>query len=137
VVNGTKGVVGSRRGEVHGAIDRASLPLPITVTEHGDMLKIAIPADMSLKDAVVWLVTYVDRADVDIERGNNAGKSVVYTQVVTGRQVLGMWECATGANLKLPIPEVLADRSTGIAVIVQQENDGLPGPILGAAAFER
>jgi hypothetical protein len=137
VVNGTKGVVGSRRGEVHGAIDRASLPLPITVTEHGDMLKIAIPADMSLKDAVVCLVTYVDRADVDIERGNNAGKSVVYTQVVTGRQVLGMWECATGANLKLPIPEVLADRSTGIAVIVQQENDGLPGPILGAAAFER
>jgi hypothetical protein len=101
------------------------------------MLKIAIPADMSLKDAVVWLVTYVDRADVDIERGNNAGKSVVYTQVVTGRQVLGMWECATGTNLKLPIPEVLADRSTGIAVIVQQENDGLPGPILGAAAFER
>ena len=48
-----------------------------------------------------------------------------------------MWEGATGANLKLPIPEVLGEASTGIAVIVQQERDGLPGPILGAAAFER
>lgn len=142
VVNGTKGVVGSRRGEVDGAIDRASLPLPIDVVTDGDMLKIAIPPDRTLKDAVVWLVTYIDRADVDIERGNNAGKTMVYTQVVTGRQVLGLWECATGASIKLPIPEVLAHNSTGVAstgmaVIVQQEHDGLPGPILGAATFER
>ncbi len=137
VINGTKGVVGSRRGEVNGAVDRASLPLPIDVTEDGDMLKIAIPADLTLKDAVVWMVTYVDRADVAIERGNNAGKTMAYTQVVTGRQVVGVWECSTGATIKLPIPEVLANTSTGIAVIVQQERDGLPGPILGAAAFER
>lgn len=137
VVNGTKGVVGSRRPDVYRAIDRAQLPLHIDVTEVGDMLRIAIPADTTLKDAVVWLVTYSDRADVTIERGNNAGKTMVYTQIVTGRQVLGLWECATGADIKLPIPEVLADKSTGIAVIVQQENDGLPGPILGAAAFER
>lgn len=137
VVNGTKGVVGSRRNEVHSAIARASLPLSVDVVEDGNMLKIAIPADTSLQDAVVWLITYVDRADVDIERGNNAGKTMAYTQVVTGRQVLGLWECRTGADLKLPIPEVLAEKSTGIAVIVQQEHNGLPGPILGAAAFER
>ncbi|MCS6758590.1 MAG: DUF1223 domain-containing protein [Candidatus Devosia euplotis] len=137
VINGSKGMVGSRRGEVNGAIDRASLPLPIEVTEDGDMLKIAIPADRTLKDAVVWMVTYIDRADVAIERGNNAGKTMAYTQVVTGRQVLGVWECATGASIKLPIPEVLADTSTGIEVIVQQQRNGPPGPILGAAAFER
>lgn len=137
VVNGTKGVIGSRRGEVHAALDGASLPLAIDITHHGNMLRIAIPPDSSLDDAVVWMVTYMDRADVSIGSGDNAGKSMVYTQVVTGRQVLGMWEGATGANLKLPIPEVLAEDSTGIAVIVQQERDGLPGPILGAAAFER
>ena len=83
------------------------------------------------------MVTYLDRADVAIDKGENAGKTMAYTQVVTGRQVLGMWESASGANLKLPIPEVLADTSTGIAVIVQQEQDGLPGPILGAAAFDQ
>jgi hypothetical protein len=137
VINGAVGVVGSRRNEVNGAIDRGRLPLQVAVTQDRNMLKIAIPADAQLSDAVVWLVTYLDRADVDIAEGNNAGKSMVYTQVVTGRQALGMWESASGASLKLPIPEVLAHSSTGIAVIVQQEKDGLPGPILGAAAFER
>ena len=137
VVNGQKGVVGSRRAEVMRALDGSSLPLSVDITRANNMLKIAIPAKGGLDDAVVWMVTYLDRADVAIDKGENAGKSMVYTQVVTGRQVLGMWEGDTGANLKLPIPELLSDDRTGIAVIVQQERDGLPGPILGAAAYER
>ncbi len=137
VVNGAKAVVGSRRNEVHGALDGASLPLAVDIVRDGDMLKIAIAPDPALADAVVWLITYLDRADVRVESGDNAGKAMVYTQVVTGRQALGMWESASGAQLKLPLPEVFNQASTGIAVIVQQENDGLPGPILGAASFER
>lgn len=137
VVNGAKGVVGSRRGEVHGAIDAATLPLPVEVRRDGDMLKVSIPPNTSLDDAVVWMVTYLGRADVSIGHGENAGKSMVYTQVVTSRQALGMWEGKTGAALKLPLPEILADDSTGIAVIVQQERNGLPGPILGAATYEQ
>jgi hypothetical protein len=137
VVNGRKGVVGSRRNDVHRALDGVALPLKVDITREEDMLKIAIPPNGGLADAVVWMVTYLDRADVAIDKGENAGKTMAYTQVVTGRQVLGMWESASGANLKLPIPEVLADTSTGIAVIVQQEQDGLPGPILGAAAFDQ
>jgi hypothetical protein len=137
VVNGRKGVVGSRRNDVHRALDGVALPLKVDITREEDMLKIAIPPNGGLGDAVVWMVTYLDRADVAIDKGENAGKTMAYTQVVTGRQVLGMWESASGANLKLPIPEVLADTSTGIAVIVQQEQDGLPGPILGAAAFDQ
>lgn len=137
VVNGAKGVVGSRRGEVHDALDNASLPLAVDINHDGNMLKIAVPPNTSLGDAVVWMVTYMARADVSIDKGENAGKSMVYTQVVTGRQALGMWEGASGANLKLPLPEVLKGDSTGIAIIVQQEKDGLPGPILGAATFER
>jgi hypothetical protein len=136
VVNGQKGVVGSRRYDVHRAIDGAALPLPVEISRHDNMLKIAIPPKAGLADAVVWLVTYLDRSEIAIDKGENAGKTMVYTQVVTGRQVLGMWESSSGASLKLPIPEVLAETSTGIAVLVQQEQDGLPGPILGAAAFE-
>ena len=137
VVNGAKGVVGSRRNEVHGALAGASLPLQVEISRDGDMLKVAIPPDSGFNDAVVWLVSYLDRADVTIDKGENAGKSMVYTQVVTGRQALGMWESAAGADLKLPLPEVLSEDSTGIAVIVQQERNGLPGPILGAATYER
>ena len=137
VVNGQKGVVGSRRNEVMSALDGSSLPLGVDIARADDMLNISIAPDAALGNAVVWMVTYLDRADVAIDTGENAGKSMVYTQVVTNRQVLGMWESTTGAHIKLPIPEVLADSSTGIAVIVQQEKDGMPGPILGAAAFEK
>lgn len=136
VVNGAHGVVGSKRNEVHGALDGASLPLAVSIVQDGDMLKIAIPPNTSLDDAVVWVVRYLSRADVRIETGENAGKSMVYTQVVTDRQALGMWEAASGANLKLPLPEMTAAASGGVAVLVQQENGGLPGPILGAATFE-
>ena len=137
VVNGARGVVGSRRNEVHGALAGASLPLRVGLARDGDMLKVTIPPDTALDNAVVWMVTYLDRADVSIKTGENAGKSMVYTQVVTGRQALGMWESATGADLKLPLSELLSEDSTGIAVIVQQERSGLPGPILGAAVYER
>lgn len=136
VVNGQKGVVGSRRNDVLHALDGTTLPLPVDVVRDGDMLKVTIPADGGLADAVVWLVTYLDRAEIAIDKGENAGKTMVYTQVVTNRQVLGMWESASGASLKLPLPELMANGNTGIAVLVQQEQGGLPGPILGAAAFE-
>lgn len=137
VVNGSKDVVGSRRNDVHGAVDGARLDLPVDIAVDGDMLKIGIEPKPGLADAVVWLVTYRDRADVAIERGENAGKTMAYTQVVTKRQVLGMWEAANGAHLKLPLDEVLNENSTGVAVLVQQERAGLPGLIIGAAAFER
>jgi len=137
VVNGATDVVGSRRNEVHSAIDGARLDLPVELTVTGKMLKISIAPKPNIGDAVIWLVTYLDRADVDIERGENAGKTMAYTQVVTKRQVLGMWEAGNGAELKLPIDEVLDTDSTGLAVLVQQERQGMPGLIIGAASFER
>jgi len=136
VINGAKGVVGSRRDEVHGVIASAALPLAMEIARDGDMLRIDVPPNTSLSDAGIWLVTYIDRADVAIDKGENAGKTMVYTQVVTGRQVLGMWEARAGAHLKLPLGNLLGNGNTGLAVVVQQERNGLPGTILGAAAYE-
>ncbi len=136
VVNGALGLVGSRRNEVQDAVETSRLPLAIDIWRDGDMLKISVPANSSLSDATIWAVTYLDRADVAIETGENAGKSMVYTQVVTGRQILGMWEADTGAELALPLTEMLGTESTGLAILVQQERAGLPGLISGAAAYE-
>jgi len=136
VVNGAKAVVGSRRGEVHDAVAEAALPLSVALERDGDMLKVSVPADAELPNAVVWLVTYIDRAEISIDRGDNAGKSMVYTQVVTGRQILGMWEARSGAEMKLPLAEMLGAGNTGLAVVVQQESKGLPGAILAASAYE-
>ncbi|HHY49460.1 MAG TPA: DUF1223 domain-containing protein [Alphaproteobacteria bacterium] len=135
IVNGREGVVASRKSEVGGAVAKAALELPVTLTRGEEMLEISIPPDAALPAGVVWLVSFLDHADVTIDRGENQGKTIAYSQIVTGRQVLGMWEPGTGAHLKLPLAEVLKPPANGAAILVQQEADGLPGRILGAASF--
>ena len=138
VVNGESGVVGSKRDKIDAALATAALPLEVKLTQAaGDTLDIDIAGRNDNAAAVVWLVTYRDRAEVEIDRGENEGKTVAYTSIVTGRQVLGLWDPATGATLKLPLDDVLTGDSNGAAILVQQDKDGLPGPILGAASFTR
>lgn len=135
IINGTEGVVGSRRDEVQDAVTSAQLPLAVSLSVHGDMLKLRAPADSTLEDATIWLVRYLDRADVAIDRGENAGKTMVYTQVVVDRQPVGMWEAAAGAEIKLPLEQFAGEDNGGLAILIQAERNGLPGPILGAAAY--
>jgi hypothetical protein len=137
VVNGAEGVIGSRRQEVDIAMQNGELLLPVEFRAHGDMLKINIGPKADLNESVVWLVTFIDRAEVAIEKGENQGKRIAYTHIVTGRQLLGMWEPATGAKLKLPLAEVLSEGANGAAILVQEERNGLPGRIIGAASFLR
>ena len=136
VINGRTGVVGSRDREVAGAIEAAVLSLPVAVTLKSDMVEVTIGPQAGGSDAMVWLVTFKDRSQVMIERGENAGKTFDYTQIVTGKQMLGMWDAAAGTHLKLPLSALQADGSNGAAILVQSEKDGLPGPILGAASIQ-
>ncbi|MEO8882656.1 MAG: DUF1223 domain-containing protein [Devosia sp.] len=138
VVNGRKDVVGSNKTDVDGAISQASLIVPVALTTDSDnMLNVSIDGKPGEQGAGVWLVTYIDKALVDVQRGENAGQKLAYTQVVTGRHILGMWDPQSGAHLKLPLDEVLAAPSNGAVILVQREKDGLPGPIMGAASFVR
>ncbi|WP_055046964.1 DUF1223 domain-containing protein [Devosia sp. A16] len=138
VVNGKGGLVGSKRDAVTKALGGASLPLDVKLVEAADdMLQISVPGKPGETDAMIWLVTFLDHADVTIERGENEGKKVGYTQIVTGRQVLGMWKADAGAELTLPLSEVLTGRSNGAVILIQADRAGLPGPILGAASFTR
>jgi hypothetical protein len=138
VVNGAMGVIGSRKDEVENALNAAQLPIPVNLkTDSDGMLDVSIEGKAGQKESDVWLVTYIDSANVAVERGENAGKTLSYSQVVTGRHILGMWDPVTGAHLKLPLDEVLTGPSNGAAILVQSEHNGLPGPITGAASFVR
>jgi hypothetical protein len=137
VVNGADDVVGSRRGDVDAKVKAASLSLPVKLEASGDTVMVDVPAQPGGPDAMIWLVTFIKHADITIERGENAGKQMSYSQIVTGRQMLGMWDAAAGSHLKLPLGEVLTGKSDGAVILVQQEKSGLPGPILGAASFTR
>lgn len=137
VINGMKDVVGSRKSEVDGAIGAASLSIPVILTTDSDMLEVSIDGKAGEPQSGVWLVTFIDKVDVEVQRGENAGKKIAYTQVVTGRHILGMWDPVNGAHLKLPLDQVLTDPSNGAVILVQGEKNGLPGPIVGAASFVR
>jgi len=138
VVNGAMGVIGSRKDEIENAVAAGHLPIPVNLkADAKGMLDVSIDGATGQAESDVWLVTYIKQANVDVERGENAGKLLNYSQVVTGRHILGMWDPVTGAHLKLPLDEVLTGPSDGAVILVQSDHDGLPGPIMGAASFVR
>ena len=138
VVNGRKDVVGSNGADANSAIGQASLGIPVSLKADSDgMLDVDVDGKPGEHQSGVWLVTFIDRAEVNVERGENAGHKLAYSQVVTGRHILGMWDPTNGAHLKLPLDEVLTGQSNGAVILVQGERNGLPGPIMGAASFQR
>jgi hypothetical protein len=136
VVNGSKGVVGSRDSEVAAALSAASLALPVTLSLDGGTLEVGVGAQAGGANATIWLVTFKDHAEVAIERGENAGQTMDYTQIVTGRQMLGIWDPVAGTHLKLPLSELMTKGANGAVILVQADKGGLPGPILGAASVQ-
>jgi hypothetical protein len=136
VVNGAKGVVGSRENEVSGALATATLVVPVTLSVDDKMLDITVSPQAGGSDAMVWLVTFKDHASVAIDRGENAGHTIDYSQIVTGRQMLGMWDPDAGTHLRLPISAILTGGANGAVIVVQTDKGGLPGPILGAASVQ-
>ena len=137
VVNGAIGVVGSQREAIDAAMGQSRLPVPLTVSANQSLLAVDAAPLPGQTQAMVWLVTYRSSVPVSIGGGENTGRTVQYAHVVTGRQILGVWDPEAGAHFKLPLAEVLGEQSDGAAVLIQTDNGGLPGPILGAAAFER
>jgi hypothetical protein len=137
VINGEKDVVASRQGEVWKALKHSDLELPVTLSADEEVITISIAGRPGQETAMIWLVTYLDAAEVVIERGENGGKTMLYSHIVTNRQPLGVWDPETGTEIHMPLAEVLSGENDGIAVIVQEEEEGLPGAIIGAALYEK
>lgn len=101
-------------------------PVTVGLSRSGDLLTIdaqavgAVPAR-----AVVQVVRYTPEVVRAIERGENAGRTVVYRNVVTDWSVAGTWD--TDRPLAL---DVTVQGDAPVVVIVQ---DGANGPVLGAA----
>jgi hypothetical protein len=69
---------------------------------------------------------------VEIARGENAGATVTYRNVVKEIRPVGMWDGAP-VRITLPEDEIMADGIDGCAVLVQEDLGNGPGAILGAA----
>ncbi len=100
-------------------------PVQVGLTRSGNRLTITAEAVRAVPpQALVQVVRYTPEVIRDITSGENAGKTVVYRNVVTDWSEAGQW--ATAQPLTLQV-DVSGDQP--VVVIVQ---DGAFGPILGA-----
>ncbi|MFV0360863.1 DUF1223 domain-containing protein [Tropicimonas sp.] len=129
VVDGRDQIVGTRPMEVAEAVmDRseAAPPVALTVTREGGDVWISAPSMVhATAPLTIQLVRYIPERVVEIERGENAGKVVSYSNIVTSWDVIGDWSPAEPLDMKVPVPD-----DDAAAVLLQQAG---PGPIVAAA----
>lgn len=104
-------------------------PVRLTVTRVGDVVTIRAEAEPALPEgAVVELVRYQPEAQVAIERGENAGMTVTYRNIVTEWTRLADWPGVAPLELTAEVTG-----AEPVVVIVQE-----PGPaaVLAAARVE-
>ncbi len=108
VINGRDHVVGKRLMEVTDIIDRQRAAMrediAVEVTRGEGRLYIRAeaetPRDMPL---IVQLLRYIPRETVEIERGENAGRTMTYTNIVTEMAELAEWDSHTPLDLDVAL----------------------------------
>ena len=129
VVGGLDRVEGSQPAVVEGLVQKhnaVAQPVTLAATRTGDRLVVRAEAAAPLAGpARVQLVRYLPEKTVTIERGENAGKTVTYRNIVTSWTVLGEWD---GAGPYEAEAEVAGPERA--AVIVQAAG---PAGVLAAA----
>lgn len=140
IVDGQLPAKGSDKAAVQRAVARAkdphfSLHVPVSLARKGDRLIIdvgGLEKPVAGLNADIWVCPVIASHEVAIGRGENAGKTVTYTNVVRGWIRLGPW---TGqpASFALPLNLVRPENEDGVVVMVQTGTPTSPGPILGAA----
>ncbi len=128
VVHGRAEMVGSNARKVYAAINevRANMQmLQIDIANNGSVVNAAIaPLETNLPAAEILLIRVIPHAATDILRGENAGRTIEYVNIVTGVQRLAEWDS------RAPIEVNGIDLSRGPYVLLIQARDF--GPILGA-----
>jgi len=136
VIDGVTDAVGSREGHVTRAIELRNEmkdhDVPIAFAHDGNTVTIDVGADATATEATLWLVRYVRETPVEIKRGENAGETVTYVNVVKEMTPIGMWK---GGELTLTLPKasLIAQGYDGCAAILQEDGNG---QILGAAVLD-
>ncbi len=143
VVNGIVHVLGSDKAAIERAIAQtrqsaAPLTLPVTVAVANGKVSVNVPAAGDEHgSAEVWLCPITGKAQVTIERGENRGHTIAYTNVVRRWVKLGEWN-GKAETFSVPLASLSnADFSVQdidrVAVIVQSGVAAKPGLMLGAA----
>ena len=139
IVNGLVDAVGSDRGQIDAAEALTAkkagvLSVPLAISEEGGAINVSVGAAPigAPRSAGVYLFALASKRTVSVQRGENAGATLTYSNVARGITKIGDW---TGAPmlLKASLEQAHADGADGYAVIVQEGGRGAPSTILAAA----
>jgi hypothetical protein len=129
IVGGVEDVVGSKPMEVADLINakaRVKPDVDLQITRQGGKVVIgAVLTDGKQGPMVVQLVRYVPSEIVHITRGENAGKRIEYSNIVTEWNEISRWNGRAPLNISAKVAG-----SEPVVVIVQARG---PGRILAAA----
>ncbi|MFN3723125.1 MAG: DUF1223 domain-containing protein [Paracoccaceae bacterium] len=132
IVGGLDRVEGNDPVQVADAIRRHQAlvsPVTLTVMRDGDRIVIKAEADPPLtKPARVQVIRYLPQATVAIGRGENEGREVTYSNIVTDWQSVADWPG------RAPF-EMTADVAGPDPVVVIVQTDG-PADVLAAAVVK-
>lgn len=128
VIGGVEHVIGSRPVQVMDALmahAKVVDPVEIDVSRSGNRVSIVAAANGIEGEALVQIVRFWPEVVRNISRGENAGRSITYANVVYAWDAVATWNVAQPLALEAQI-----DGDDPVVVIVQ---DGPHGAILGAA----
>lgn len=135
VFDGRYQSVGSRQQDVRKAVETARaeprLLVTPTVTIEGDSVTITLPQTDLPEVVSVSSIWYLSDATVEIGDGENRGRTLHYTNVVRGANMLEDWN-GDARTITVPLAEAAALGADHFALLL---HEGYPyGPIVGAVS---
>ena len=133
VVNGSEHAVGSQVLAIEAAIGETSpnLRVPLSAERKAENILVSIgAADGKAAEGAVLLLPLLASREVAIGRGENARRSVTYTNIVRDIIPAAQW---SGKPIQLAIPTANFKNFDSIVVLLQAGSIDRPGSILGAA----
>jgi hypothetical protein len=135
VVNGGMHFVGSQRAHVSSAIAAAGSEIAtdwvdMEMSDNKTDVTITIPTGNPAKESTLWLLAFAHSILVEIKKGENAGSTIEYHNVVRKMVPAGMWH-GEAAKIVLPKGSVIPQGCKGWVALLQ---DGKVGRVIGVAA---
>ena len=140
IINGRSHTVGSRTNAIRTILQEygeqnKGLIVPIKTSLKDDVLDIEISYGDNTAKATLWMIYFADQKNLKVERGENHGKDLTYSNIVRDIELVGMME-PDGLKTMLPLREVSHKGYDSCALILQQTTkQGTPGPIIGAVVI--
>jgi hypothetical protein len=132
VINGRMHANGADTREIANAVaaTSATLSVAIKIDRTADGVTVTLPASPGISAATVAAMPVIGQRKVAIGRGENARRSVTYTNIVREIVSLGAW---SGAAKTLTLPAASLEGADSIVIVVQTGTETKPGGIAGAA----